>query len=228
MPFIFEQNNFTITDPFGRIKFSTSRGQPNIVARISDTISIGNMILEALPFNLTSADDGAGGSFPYLLDYRLRATGSAVRSHTFSWLRTTDIDNIVAFLFYRTTLTSYTGSGVQSVADGNTGGRWAFSPGGTLLRTYITNRPGFDGFYGLSNPFLGGLTLNLTFKVPGFEDQIGVYLTNIIRGEIERPPDGVGVTSNIVITGLDGPSIVAPAVYTDAIVNYVLYLGRTV
>jgi hypothetical protein len=218
MPFIFEENNFSVSDSLGNVKFSTSRGQPHIIARISDTISIENMTIFADPlviFNNTT-----------VLSHTLFGDNNNVFLYRLDWLANTDKDDIVLYVFYRTNLVGYDGSnedgrGVYSLPEGSTNGGWAFSPGGSLLRVYgAKNRA-----TATTAPLFGGLTFNVLYQVADYEIYLWVELRNIIRGDPVTAPN-IGVSGNLVLSRFNRVS--AEAVYTDAIVDYVIYLGRTV
>jgi hypothetical protein len=218
MPFIFEENNFSVSDSLGNVKFSTSRGQPHIIARISDTISMPNMTIFADPLLLF---DNA------VLNHSVFGSEVKVNFHSFEWLKNTDKDNIMLYVFYKTTLIEYTGEGTDgrgifSFPEGSTNGRWAFSPGGSLLRVYAAQALATVN----TAPFFGGLTFNVLYQVADYEIYLWVELRNIIRGDLLIAPRNVGVGGNLVLSRFNRVS--AEAVYTDAIVDYVIYLGRTV
>jgi hypothetical protein len=218
MAFIFEQNNFTVTDPFGNVKFSTNRGQPNIVARIADTISIPNMTLFADP--LVIFNNG-------VVTHTVFGSAVNLKFHYFEWLRDTDKDNIILYVFYRANLVGYDGAGTDgrgifSFAQGTTNGGWSFSPGGSLLRVYAAQVLATT----TTAPLFGGLTFNVLYQVQDYEIYLWVELRNMMRGDLQTAPRGWGVGGNLQISRFGRVS--AEAIYTDAIVDYVIYLGRTV
>lgn len=221
MSFILEDGEFTVSSGT-RTLYTTTRRNPHIISKVSGTIEMSNLSAVTFPRVVLNVG-GAWLTAVYFAD------DSKIVSYSFTEVPDFYSNSVGKFFilpFFKATLE---GDSTSSSNPGDTGGKWVYSPGGAVFRVYAAKgykltASGAQGYGDTPTGYLGALTLNVLLNPPGYDGRLVVVCRNRLSGHTLAPG---GVVGMFPPPGQSGSSVRSiDTLYTDASIEYVIYIGR--
>lgn len=218
MSFILENGDLSVTSG-NRTLFTTTRRNPHIISKITDTITVDNLTVLAFPRAYVT---GTAWLFGYFFAGK---SGGKIHSIN-STINSNSQGKFFILPFFKiTSVGSTSTSGAGTMSHGNTSNRWMYSPGGLLVNAYVLNYAFNQNQNDTPTGFFGGLTVNVLLNPPGYDNSLLVYYRNNFAG--------CGITPS----SPENPYFDVPTQYgsiardlvsqnTNATIEYVIYLGR--